>query len=110
MDHQTLKLRRLGVDTYTDPVIFMNRGCPIFRSEGFEARARVKVALARREIIATLHVVSDALLAADEAGLSEFAWRTLGASEGAHVRVSHPEPVESVSRLRSTISPSRNAS
>ena len=39
--HQTLKLRRLGIDTYTDPVIFMNRDCPIFRSEGFEARARV---------------------------------------------------------------------
>ena len=36
--HQTLKLRRLGIDTYTDPVIFMNRACHIFRSEGFEAR------------------------------------------------------------------------
>ena len=101
--HQTLKLRRLGIDTYTDPVIFMNRDCPIFRSEGFEARARVKVALGQREIIATLHVVSDALLAVDEAGLSEFPWRALGASEGAQVRVSHPEPVESVSRLRAKV-------
>ena len=52
MDHQTLRLRRLGIDTYTDPVIFMNRDCPIFRSEGFEARARVKVALGDRQIIA----------------------------------------------------------
>lgn len=101
--HQTLKLRRLGIDTYTDPVIFMNRDCPIFRSEGFEARARVKVALGQREIIATLHVVSDALLAVDEAGLSEFPWRALGASEGAQVRVSHPQPVESVSRLRAKV-------
>lgn len=101
--HQTLKLRRLGIDTYTDPVIFMNRDCPIFRSEGFAARARVKVALGQREIIATLHVVSDALLAADEAGLSEFPWRALGASEGADVRVSHPQPVESVSRLRAKV-------
>jgi thymidine phosphorylase len=101
--HRTLRLRRLGIDTYTDPVIFMNRDCPIFRSEGFEARARVKVALGRREIIATLHVVSGALLAVDEAGLSEFPWRVLGASEGAHVRVSHPEPVESVSRLRAKV-------
>jgi thymidine phosphorylase len=103
MDHQTLKLRRLGIDTYTDPVIFMNRDCPVFRSEGFEARARVKVALGDRQVIATLHVVTEALLAVDEGGLSEFAWRTLGATEGAQVRVSHPEPVESVSRLRAKV-------
>ena len=103
MNHQTLRLRRLGIDTYTDPVIFMNRDCPIFRSEGFEARARVKVALDRRQIIATLHVVSETLLAVDEGGLSEFAWHALGATEGAQVRVSHPEPVESVSRLRAKV-------
>jgi len=103
INHQTLRLRRLGIDTYTDPVIFMNRDCPIFRSEGFEARARVKVSLDRRQIIATLHVVSETLLAVDEGGLSEFAWRALGATEGAHVRVSHPEPVESVSRLRAKV-------
>ncbi len=103
INHQTLRLRRLGIDTYTDPVLFMNRDCPVFRSEGFEARARVKVALGAREIIATLHVAGDALLAADEAGLSEFAWRVLRASEGAQVRVSHPEPVESVSRLRAKV-------
>ncbi len=102
-DHQTLKLRRLGIDTYTDPVLFMNRNCAIFRSEGFEARSRVKVTLAQRDVIATLHVVSDALLGVDEAGLSEWGWRALGASEGAHVRVSHPQPVESLSRLRAKV-------
>ena len=102
-NHQTLKLRRLGIDTYTDPVLFMNRDCPIFRSEGFDARARVRVTLEERGIIATLHVVSSALLAPDEAGLSESAWSALGASEGAHARVSHPEPVESVSRLRAKV-------
>jgi thymidine phosphorylase len=102
-NHQTLKLRRLGIDTYTDPVLFMNRDCPIFRSEGFDARARVRVMLGDRSVIATLHVVSSALLAPDEAGLSECAWTALGASESAQVRVSHPEPVESVSRLRAKV-------
>ena len=47
-DHQTLKLRRLGIDTYTDPVLFMNGRCPVFRSEGFEARSRVRVTLGER--------------------------------------------------------------
>jgi thymidine phosphorylase len=101
--HQTLKLRRLRIDTYTDPVLFMNAQCHIFRSEGFDARARVKVTLGEREVIATLHVVGSDLLAVDEAGLSEFAWQVLGATEGAHARVSHPEPVESISRLRAKV-------
>ena len=88
--HRTLKLRRLGIDTYTEPVLFMNRDCHIFRSEGFEARARVKVRLRSREVIATLQVVGSNLIAVDEAGLSESAWRALGAREGARARVSHP--------------------
>ena len=103
LDHQTLKLRRLGIDTYTEPVLFMNAGCPIFRSEGFDARARVNVILDERSVIATLHVVSGSLLRVDEAGLSEFAWRALNAEEGAQVRVAHPEPVHSVSRLRAKV-------
>ena len=105
--HRTLKLRRLGIDTYTEPVLFMNRDCHIFRSEGFEARARVKVRLRAREVIATLQVVGSNLIAVDEAGLSESAWRALGAREGARARVSHPEPVESVSRLRAKVYGSR---
>ena len=103
MNHQTLKLRRLGIDTYTDPVVYMRRDCHVCRAEGFEARTRVRVALGQRALIATLNVVSDALLAPDEAGLSEFAWRGLGASEGAAVHVSHPEPVASDSRLRAKV-------
>jgi thymidine phosphorylase len=102
-DHQTLRLRRLGIDTYTDPVLFMNRDCHIFRSEGFEAHARVKVTLGSATLIATLQVVSGALLAVDEASLSEFAWHSLGASEDVQVRVSHPPPVESLSRLRAKV-------
>ena len=98
--HQTLKLRRLGIDTYTDPVIYMRSDCHVCRAEGFEARARVKVAAGGREIVATLNVVSGGFLSLDEAGLSEAAWRNLGAVEGATVRVSHPEPVESDSLLR----------
>ncbi len=102
-DHGTLKLRRLGIDTYTDPVIYMRADCHVCRAEGFEARSRVKVTVGGRGIIATLNVVSDALLAIDEVALSEFAWRTVGASEGDEVRVSHPDPVESDSRLRAKV-------
>jgi len=102
-NHQTLRLRRLGIDTHADPILFMNKDCHIFRSEGFNARAQVKVTLGEREIIATLQVVSGSLIEVDEAGLSEYPWRILEANEGDQIRVSHPDPVESVSRLRAKV-------
>ena len=102
-DHQALRLRRLGIDTYTDSVVYMRRDCHVCRAEGFEARSRIKVTLDARSIIATLNVASDALLAIDEVALSEFAWRTLGASDGDAVRLSHPERVDSDSRLRAKV-------
>lgn len=101
---QALKLRRLGIDTYTRPVIYMRSDCHVCRAEGFGAHARVRVTVGGRMIIATLNVVEGAaLLAPDEAGLSEFAWRMLGASEGAMAHLAHPEPVESDSRLRAKV-------
>lgn len=39
------EMRRLGIDTYTDPVIYMRRDCHVCRAAGFEARTRVRVAL-----------------------------------------------------------------
>jgi len=98
-----LRLRRLGIDTYTDPVIYMRRDCHVCRSEGFSARARVRVASGPHAIIATLNVVSDSLLGPHEASLSEHAWRALQAEEGGAVHVSHPQPVASESRLRAKV-------
>ena len=105
MSHDnTLRLRRIGIDTYVDPVVYMRADCHVCRSEGFEARARVRVTLGERSIIGTLNVVDESHLAHDEAGLSEFAWRALGVSEeGARARFSHPEPVASDSRLRAKV-------
>jgi thymidine phosphorylase len=98
-----LKLRRLGIDTYQEAVIYMNRDCDVCRAEGFDAQSRVEVVLGDRSLIATLNVVSPAILRPDEASLSESAWAALGASEGDVVRVSHPEPLESLSALRAKV-------
>jgi thymidine phosphorylase len=103
MNHHLLPVRRLGIDTYTDPVIYMRADCHVCRSEGFTARARVEVTLGSRSIIATLNVVSETLLGEQEVGLSEVAWRMLQAKPGNDVRVSHPEPVASDSRLRAKV-------
>jgi len=95
-----LRLRRPGIDTYQEPVLYLRRESPVCRSEGFEAQARVRVEIDHRSIIATLNIVNGDLLEPDEAALSEAAWRLLGASDGDVARISHPEPVLSFAHVR----------
>jgi thymidine phosphorylase len=99
----TLRLRRLGIDTYDEPVIYMRADCPVCRSEGFDSHSRVSVQVNGRRIVATLHIVTSELLHANEAGLSEPAWKLLAASEGDEASFTHPEPVESLSHVRAKI-------
>lgn len=99
----TLRLRRLGIDTYYEPVVFMRSDCHICRSEGFESRSRVLVRYRDKTVIATLNVVTSGLLAHNEASLSESAWLLLDAREGDDIAVSHPDPIESLSLVRAKI-------
>ncbi|HSW11900.1 MAG TPA: thymidine phosphorylase family protein [Solimonas sp.] len=98
-----LQARRLGIDTYREPVVFLRDDCPVCRAEGFQAMSRVEVASGNRRVIATLNVVHGDLVRPTEAGLSEAAWNALAATEGCALELSHPEPVESFSAVRSKI-------
>ena len=102
-DAATLRLRRIGIDTYQEPVLYMSSDCPVCRSEGWEAQTRVQVAHGGHAVVATLNVVTGDLLAPDEASLSDAAWRLLGAEEGDDVRLSHPAPLESLSAVRAKV-------
>lgn len=99
----TLRLRRLGIDTYDEPVIYMRADCHVCRSEGFESHSRVTVRLNGKSIIATLHMITSDLLHANEASLSDSAWTLLDANDGDKVAVSHPEPVDSLSHVRTKV-------
>ena len=37
----TMRVRRLGIDTHQQAVVYMRQDCPVCRSEGFAAEARV---------------------------------------------------------------------
>jgi thymidine phosphorylase len=102
-ESNVLRLKRLGIDTYQELVIFMASGCPVCRSEGWGAQSRIMVAHNGRSIVATLNVTTDSLLALDEASLSEAAWSLLGANTGDMVRLSHAPPVESLSQVRAKV-------
>ncbi len=98
-----LRLTRLGIDTYREFVIYMNRDCHVCRAEGFEVRSRIAVRLGSTTIVATLNVVQTDLLSTDEASLSESAWRELGAQAGMMIELSHPEPLASEGFLRKKV-------
>ena len=98
-----LTLKKLGIDTYKEAVLYMRQDCHICASEGFEAHSRVKVTCRQQSIIATLNIISSNLLEKGEAGLSEYAWKLLAAREGAKITVSHAKHVNSLSYVRSKI-------
>lgn len=95
-----VRLRRMGIDTYQTPVIYMRRACAVCRAEGFEAQSRIEVRCNGRRTVATLNVVTDGLLGEDEAGLSEAAWRMLDAREGDTAALRHPPQLESLRAVR----------
>jgi thymidine phosphorylase len=98
-----LVLRRLGIDTYQEPVAYLRADCPVCKSEGFESRSRIEVWRGDAHIVATLNVVHDQLIDGGELGLSEAAWRALGGADGEPLRVAHARPVQSMSAVRAKI-------
>src|SRR5574337_15116 len=99
----SIRVRRLGIDTQYEAVIFMHKECQICRSEGFTAHARLLLRSRTAEIIATLYQVAGDLIGRDEAILSEPAWKRLALSEGETISIGHTTPLDSLSHLRSLI-------
>jgi thymidine phosphorylase len=98
-----VRVRRLGLDTQYEAVVFMHKECQVCRSEGFTAHARVLLRNGKRQVIATLYQATGDLIAHDEAALSESAWTRLGLDEGDYITITHPGSLDSLSHVRSRI-------
>lgn len=96
----TLRLKRFGIDTYRENIIFMRADCPVCRSEGFFALTRIKVQLGEKSIIATLNVVDSTILSDGEAILSEIGFERLSAKANDVITVSHLPTIDSLSDVR----------
>lgn len=101
--HSTLSLKYLGINTYKEPIIYMREDCHICKSEGFYAQVRVRVALNKRSIIATVNTIETDLLRHNEASLSDYAWDLLAAKNGDQISIAHPKPLDSLSYIRSKV-------
>lgn len=99
-----LRLRRIGIDTYQQSVVYMHEDCSVCRAEGFEAQSRVQVhSEGGASIVALLNVMTGDWWNQHQAGLSEAAWHRLGAVEGTVLQFSHAPPAASASDLRAKV-------
>lgn len=101
---ETLKIRRIAIDTYRENVAYLNRQCLVYRAEGFQALSKIEISADGKCILAVLNVVDDnAIVGCNELGLSEQAFDQLGLSAGEPVRVAHAEPPRSMDAVRRKI-------
>ncbi len=98
-----LVARRAALDTHDQMVAITRRDSPVCRSEGFAAHARVRLQSGERRIIATLYQIDSDLIGLDDIALSESAWHRLQVSEGDHVHIAHPQPLDSLGLVRGRI-------
>jgi len=108
VDQPTLPIRRVAIDTWRESVVFLHRDCPVVRAAGFQALSKVRVQANGKTLIAVLNVVDDACICEPrELGLSEEAFRRLGAAPGLPARIEHAEPPPSMAALHRKIAGER---
>ena len=106
--NDTLKLRRVAIDTYRENVAYMHRDCAFYRAEGFQALTKIEISANGTIIYAVLNVVDDkAIVGLEELGLSEQAFDQLGLAAGEAVRIAQAEPPPSMEAVRRKIAGER---
>ncbi len=98
-----LKACRLGIDTHHEPNIYLRSDSHVCKSEGFEALSRVRINTERRQIIATLNMVTSDIVPEGHIGFSEAAWEMMDMRYDDQVWLSHPKPVQSLSHIRAKV-------
>ncbi|MBL0319505.1 MAG: thymidine phosphorylase family protein [Alphaproteobacteria bacterium] len=96
-----LKLKRLGIDTYKEHVVYLRRDSHVCLAEGFEVHTRVLITYKGKEISATLQLVDSDILSTDQVSVCEYSWRYLDAEEGQTIQISHAHPAASLGYVRS---------
>ena len=104
----TLRIRRVGIDTWRENVAFLHRNCPVVRAAGFQALAKVTVHANGQSIAAVLNVVDDDTIVGPlELGLGEEAFSRLGVAAGHEAQIEHAEPPASIAALHRKIAGER---
>ncbi|KAF0177738.1 MAG: thymidine phosphorylase [Caulobacteraceae bacterium] len=88
-----LKIKPIAIDTFRENVLILSRDCRALRPERLKGSRKVEINAGGERILASVVIAEDPLLvSADEAGLTQPAFRRLGALAGALVDVAPAPP------------------
>lgn len=105
---QTLRIRRVGIDTWRESVVYLHRDCPVVRAVGLQALSKVMVHANGNTLLAVLNVVDDARIVAPcDLGVGEDAFARLAVPEGHVAQIEHAEPPPSIAALHRRIAGDR---
>jgi thymidine phosphorylase len=96
-------VRKIGIDTYRENIVYMPVDCDICKSQGFSALSKLEIRYGNKTILATLNMTENGMLHPGEIGFSNTAFRRLGAPEGAEVSLAHPNPLQSTEFVRAKL-------
>ncbi len=98
-----LKIRRINLDTGRENVVVISRRSMALRPEVFRGFSRVEINSNSRSMLATLLLTDDGMVAVDELGLAEPAFRRFGEPAGSLVSVTPAPPPPSLDAVRAKI-------
>ena len=98
-----LKIRRIRLDTGRENVIVISRRSKGLRAEIFRGFSRVELSCGGKVLLATMLITDDGLVAPDEIGLAEPAFRRFAEPEGRLVAVTPAAPPDSLGAVRAKI-------
>jgi thymidine phosphorylase len=98
-----LKTRRVNLDTGRENVVVISRRSTALRPEVFRGFSRVELRSDSKVMLATLLLTEDGMVAPDELGLAEPAFRRFAEPAGSLVTVTPAPPPESLDAVRAKI-------
>jgi thymidine phosphorylase len=98
-----LKIRRVNLDTGRENVAVISRRSTALRPDVFRGFSRVELRSNGKVLLATLLITDDGLVAPDELGLAEPAFRRFAEPAGSPVRVTPSPPPDSLDAVRAKI-------
>lgn len=98
-----LKLKYLPVKSFGENLAYIHKNCSLYKVDDINKVTKLEIHKGSKTIFAFLQIVEDDVLALDEIGLNEDAFKALNMSEGTEVYVSMAAPSLSTQSLRRKI-------
>ena len=99
-----LRIKNIALDTAPENTVILSRECSVYRAEEFSALKKIEVLGNVKNILASLIISDDAsVVAHDELGVANPAFRRLGLQNGAMVEIAQAAPPASLDAVREKI-------